>query len=475
MASKYLLNALGEALYYSGSPTHWYSATGVTGDMAGSSGNDAMYGDASYNVTMYGGTGDDIYYLYSTINHAYESANSGIDTISTWMSYTLPDNFENLVVTGSNRYAYGNSLDNIITGGSGAQTIDGYGGDDVLIGGGGADTFVFTAGHGTDRITDFGSDDTIRLLNYGLTSFDAVVSNMTQQGSDVWLALGNGESIVFSGKTIADFSADQFQLTLDRTHLTETFADEFDSLSLNGGGQSGTWDPGYSWFAENGGTLVDNQEKEWYINPFYAGTSSVNPFSVSDGVLTITAAHASSAIQSEINGYEYTSGMLSTYSTFSQTYGYFEMRADVPDDQGAWPAFWLLPADGSWPPELDVMEMRGQDQGSVIVSAHTMETGTKTTLSTAVAASTDGYHTYGLLWTADKITWYIDDVAVYQIDTPDDMHQAMYMIVNLAVGGMAGSPDSDFDDGSQLKIDYIHAYSLDGTTTASTSSSDTLL
>ena len=102
-----------------------------------------MWGDSAVNVTMSGGTGDDIYYLYSAINRAYEAAGQGIDTISTWMSYTLPDNFENLTVTGNLRYAFGNAADNIIKGGSGRQTLDGGGGNDVLTGGAGADTFIF--------------------------------------------------------------------------------------------------------------------------------------------------------------------------------------------------------------------------------------------------------------------------------------------------------------------------------------------
>ena len=95
------------------------------------------------------------------------------------MSYTLPVNFENLRVTGDGRYAFGNSLDNIITGGSGSQTIDGGAGNDVLIGGGGADTFVFTSGNGTDLIMDFSANDTIRLNGYGITSFEQLASNAT--------------------------------------------------------------------------------------------------------------------------------------------------------------------------------------------------------------------------------------------------------------------------------------------------------
>ena len=154
--------------------------------------------------------------------------------------------------------------------------------------------------------------------------------------------------------------------------------------------------------------------------------------------------------------------MLNTYSSFSQTYGYFEIRADMPTDRGAWPAFWLLPEDGSWPPELDVIEMRGQNPNTLIMSTHSNATGEQTSVINNVSVpSTEGFHTYGVLWDAEHITWYFDDVAVAQTDTPDDMHDPMYMVVNLAVGGMAGTPSAgDFSDGSQMIIDYIRAYSL---------------
>jgi beta-glucanase (GH16 family) len=41
------------------------------------------------------------------------------------------------------------------------------------------------------------------------------------------------------------------------------------------------------------------------------------------------------------------------------------------------------------------------------------------------------------------------------------MHDPMYMLVNLAVGGIAGTPSDGLVDGSQMKIDYIKAYQLD--------------
>jgi beta-glucanase (GH16 family) len=459
--SRTVLNAVGKPLYYSGSSTAWFSATGSGPTLYGTAGNDSMWGDSSVNVTMIGGKGDDIYYLYSGINRTHEAAGEGVDTINTWMSYTLPANFENLTVTGNGRFAFGNDSDNIVRGGSGSQTLDGDGGNDVLTGAGGADTFVFARGNGSDLITDFNFDDIVRLDGYGFTSFDQVLANVSQEGSNLRLALADGESLVFTNTTADELEAHQFRLSLDRSALTQTFSDEFNTLQLRSG-TSGVWDPKFWWAPEKGSTLSGNGELQWYINPSYQPTASINPFSVSNGVLTIKAAPASEAIQAEIDGFDYTSGILTTHSSFAQTYGYFEIRADMPDDQGVWPAFWLLPADGSWPPELDVVEMRGQDPNTIIATVHSDETGSQTSIASAVKVSdTSGFHKYGVLWTEEEVVWYFDDAAIARADTPSDMHDPMYMLVNLAVGGIAGAPSDGLVDGSQMKIDYIKAYSLD--------------
>lgn len=456
-----VLNARGVPLPYSGSSVKHYSATGSGLQLYGSIRNDSMWGDSKVNVTMFGGWGDDIYYLYSAKNKASERPGQGIDTISTWMSYTLPENIENLTVTGSGRYAIGNSQNNIITGGSGQQTLDGGLGDDVLKGGTGADIFIFAAGTGSDLIRDFTNEDVVRLNGFGFSSFDEVRARMVQSGTDVRLDVGTGEVLVFANTTIGQLAPSQFKLSLDRSELTLTFADEFDTLNL-WNGTSGTWDTNFWWGQSNGSTLTQNGELQWYIDHNYAPTSSVNPFSLDTGVLTITAARAADSIQPYINNYDYTSGLLTTHESFSQTYGYFEIRADMPNNHGVWPAFWLLPADGSWPPELDVVEMRGQSPNTVEVAAHSMETGSRTTVSSAVnVTSTEGFHTYGLLWTEEELVWYFDDVEVYRAKTPADMHEPMYMLVNLAVGGMAGTPSDGLATPAEMQIDYIRAYELD--------------
>ncbi len=456
-----ITNAKGVPLSYSGASTHHISATGAGPELHGSAGNDSFWGDAAVDVAMYGGAGDDIYYLYSPLNRAAEAFGQGTDTIVTWMSYELPDNFENLIVTDSDRYAFGNAMDNIIEGGAGHQTLDGGPGDDVLIGGAGPDTFIISKGNGSDLIVDFDATDTVRLNGYGLTSFDAVQARLVQAGPDVRLDLGAEEVLVFKDMTIDRLQPGQFELPLDKSGMTLSFADDFDALSLRSG-TSGTWDTNFWWGQPNGSTLSGNGELQWYIDAFYGPTGKVDPFSVEDGILTITAARAPDDIKPLIDNYEYTSGLLTSFGSFSQTYGYFEMRADLPEIGGTWPAFWLLPADGGWPPELDVVEIRGQDPNTLFMAAHSNAGAEHTKAGATVHASdAEGFHTYGVLWTPDELVWYYDDVAVARAATPADMHDPMYMLVNLAVGGTAGPPSDGLATPAEMRIDYIRAYTLD--------------
>ena len=102
--------------------------------------------------------------------------------------------------------------------------------------------------------------------------------------------------------------------------------------------------------------------------------------------------------------------MLSSKASFSQTYGYFEMKCELPTGQGTWPAFWLLPADGTWPPEIDIFEVLGNDTNVAYTTQHTMESGKHTGVGAAnwVGDLSKGMHTYGILWTKEKLIWYID-------------------------------------------------------------------
>jgi len=244
--------------------------------------------------------------------------------------------------------------------------------------------------------------------------------------------------------------------------LRLTFRDEFNSLSLDTGTtatDANLWNSSM----HNGyvRSLSGNKELQLYMDPDYKGLG-VNPFSVDNGVLTIKAAPASAAVKSA-TGHGYTSGVLTTQGAFAQAYGYFEVRAQVPEGKGLWPAFWLLNADEDWPPELDVMEMIGSEPTKLHQSVHTDFPDTTKTTYTPEKLS-NGFHTYGMDWTKSSITFYLDGKVTGTVATPSDVDSPMYLVLNMAVGGTwPGSPDSTTNwANAKLNVDYVRVYQHTG-------------
>jgi beta-glucanase (GH16 family) len=170
----------------------------------------------------------------------------------------------------------------------------------------------------------------------------------------------------------------------------------------------------------------------------------------------------------------FTSGMISTGGadggrpTFAFTYGFMEIRAQLPDAHRAWPAFWTLSADGDWPPEIDVMENFGHEPNRHDMHFHYLDPKGTIRDDGAVWEGPDftsGFHTFGVSWAPDAIRWYVDGV---QRRAPFIQRQfipsrPMYLLANLQVGGrqpgkyagVAGAP-------STLTIDYIRVWSRAG-------------
>src|SRR6266568_8540930 len=119
-----------------------------------------------------------------------ESINGGTDTVQSSISYTLADNFENLVLSGyavagtgnsvSNLIA-GNSLDNTLTDAAGNDTLDGGAGNDTLAGGIDNDTYVIDSSNDV-VIENFnaGTDIVLSSITYSL---GANIENLTLYGT----------------------------------------------------------------------------------------------------------------------------------------------------------------------------------------------------------------------------------------------------------------------------------------------------
>jgi len=439
--------------------TWYYGLTAVvwTGAAAGkvltgkAGANNGLYDAGGETLVGGGGGGDNTFWLAAG-DQAIAGAGDGIDTLITYSGdVTLPVGFSNGVLTHAGNIT-GNTGNNILTAtGAGIHDFHAGTGNDVMIGGapGAVDRFIVTQGDGTDVIVGFQYKfDVVQLNGFpafaGSQGFTAIQQAMTQVGGNVSLNLGGGETVLFAGTTIGQFTASDFALPANFQGWKQTFDDEFTSFNASATGF------GTNWWAETG-TLPANREAENYVNNVGPG----GPFSLNNGVLAITATDTSSA-----PGLPYTSGEITTARSFAQTYGYFEVSAELPAGQGMWPAFWLLPANGTWPPELDVMEALGSAPNTIYETTHSAIGGANVTngLTSSVSNTTTGFHTYAVDWEPKTVTYYFDGNDIGSVPTPADMNQPMYMLLNLAVGGAGSWPGAAAGESASMLVDWVRVF-----------------
>jgi len=209
------------------------SLAGGTGldTLTGGYGNDTLDGGASADA-MAGGLGDDTYIVAQATDVVTENTDEGMDTVEALLSaYTLPSNIENLIYIGATKIkALGNALDNLMSGGSGNDSLTGGTGADTITGGAGADHFIFrpgdfAAGPVLDEITDFNH---AQLDKIDLKLIDA--NSNTPAANETFLFIGSGAfthvarqlhyvvngsgGVTVEGDTNGDGAAD-FQFTVD--------------------------------------------------------------------------------------------------------------------------------------------------------------------------------------------------------------------------------------------------------------------
>lgn len=171
----------------------------------------------------------------------------------------------------------------------------------------------------------------------------------------------------------------------------------------------------------------------------------------------------------------YLTGGLYSKGKFSFLYGKIEICARLESVQGAWPAFWLLPADEKikWPNggEIDIMEHLNFD-GYVYQTVHsyyTLRLGLKDTPKNFGMAkiNRDHYNVYGLEWTPTELIFSINSVPTFRypkiktdkegqwpFDTP------FYILIDQQLGGKGTWPGEVRHDQLPVKmwIDYVRVY-----------------
>jgi Ca2+-binding RTX toxin-like protein len=194
-----------------------------------------------------------------------ENPNEGTDLVKSSVTFTLPDNVENLTLTGTAAInGTGNALDNVLTGngapnvlkgmagndrlvgGAAADTLIGGIGNDTLQGGLGNDTYLFDPGFGQDTISENdatpGNTDAAAFTS-GINPMDLVLS---RQGKDLRIAIhGSTDQVMVqnwykgSANQVENLQASNGQ------HLLNAQVDQLIQAMAGFTAQTGlTWDQG---------------------------------------------------------------------------------------------------------------------------------------------------------------------------------------------------------------------------------------
>jgi beta-glucanase (GH16 family) len=274
-----------------------------------------------------------------------------------------------------------------------------------------------------------------------------------------------------SGNLASSVASQSFTLNIPSGTLV--WSDEF----TNSTGSNAQPNP-LVWTYDTGNSGFGNQELEnycaWGSTTSPCNTTTPNAYVGTDGYLHIDARQPSAGV--------YTSARLKTQGLFSFQYGRFEVRAQVPEAQGFWPAVWLMGnniATVNWPAcgEMDVLERINAaatpdwNQGSIHGTGFTGgNLGTVFDFPSGQTAA--GWHTYGMIWTKGSVAYYVDDpthpYVTYTTSSisglsgavwPFDAGQSNFILLNLAVGGTwPGSPNASTPFPSEMLVDYVRVY-----------------
>jgi len=182
--------------------------------------------------------------------------------------------------------------------------------------------------------------------------------------------------------------------------------------------------------------------------------------------------------------FDYSCGAVRTYGKFTQLYGRYEIRCQLPKQQGWWVAFWMmqgnvgsesnLGVDGS---EVDIMEAFGwtnkinhaihyDGYGDAHKSVGKYE---------LIAGIREGYHIYSMDWYPDKYIFYVDGKEQWRSIGGGVCNKPGYIKVTAEISTESWAINSSWSNDpakatypDSFKVDYVRVYQFDNSTSANT-------
>jgi beta-glucanase (GH16 family) len=169
----------------------------------------------------------------------------------------------------------------------------------------------------------------------------------------------------------------------------------------------------------------------------------------------------------------YHSAGIQSSGKFSFLYGKVEVRAKFTKGKGSWPAIWMMPEGsgvyGGWPNsgEIDIME-HVNNESKIHQTIHNRAVTNAKGASTAThqsAYNVDDFNTYGIIWNADAIEFYVNGLLQYTYAKPQGatfkewpFDKPFYLILNQAGG--AGWPGAlaERDLPFEMQVDWVKVY-----------------
>jgi hypothetical protein len=222
----------------------------------------------------------------------------------------------------------------------------------------------------------------------------------------------------------------------------------------------------------HGRTQDGNKELGLYVDPVLYPTT--NPFPIVDGKRVLRSEKLTTPITYDNRSWNYTASMITTKRLRSISPGdRVECRLAMPvlGKRGAWPAFWLMPTNGAWPPEIDMMEWPINSNANAWTYYSTQHWTSVTGSNLALGYPLDirllgipnvtdltNFHVYGITVTDEEIIFDFDGVKTVVMENRSP-EQSWYILLNIAMGGSwPGSPTTDTAFPCDMILDWIKIY-----------------
>jgi beta-glucanase (GH16 family) len=179
--------------------------------------------------------------------------------------------------------------------------------------------------------------------------------------------------------------------------------------------------------------------------------------SVSDGLCRITAQPAT------VGDRPFTSGVLTTATSFVQRYGHFETRFRAPDGKGLWATFWVR-HQTKWPPALQAIVFGHQpDEVRFAVEWWDAEVPTDEKVTFSGPSFTDDFHILGIEWSPDEFVFYVDGIERHRTRNgtgtfTEPMELALALLVGHRDSSYPPYPDATTPWPARLEVDWIRVF-----------------